>query len=249
MFSTVPIPKTTRLIGDAFTWSHYPMLENVLMDHMEEYYKMRWAPIFLLLMYQMKFFFIFFTCFMSISWTCAQSKEQQLFNNRLVRIIYHTASINGYTFDPEIYSGGEIPLTQRGKKNDSIHEIDSANITPLPINFNWKKLRDRIRCYYKTNVQNSKKRLATMLKNPSKTRNKDALIRVIGLTQDEPHLKMATSLDYQSKSVNHRSVSVTGGDRPLRDGKLIVGADVPAVLKRDNVAVPTKLHHDGKFSM
>jgi hypothetical protein len=48
-----------------------------------------------------------------------------------------------------------------------------------PEYFNFKKLRDRIRCYYKTHVQNSKKRLNTMLKNPTRPKNRDLLIKIV----------------------------------------------------------------------
>ena len=47
--------------------------------------------------------------------------------------------------------------------------------------FDDKKIRDRIRCFYKTHIQNAKKRLKTMLKDPEKRANVKALVRTIGL--------------------------------------------------------------------
>jgi hypothetical protein len=113
---------------------------------------------------------------------CPQSKQQQQFNNRLVGIIYHTAIKNGLTFCPLAYSGGTTPLTQR--KQPPMKARDDG-VEPLPPGFNYKKLRDRIRCYYKTHVQNSKKRLNTLLKNPSRPKNREILIRVANEVRSE----------------------------------------------------------------
>ena len=115
---------------------------------------------------------------------CPQSKQQQQFNNRLVSKIYHTAISLGYTFDPIAYTGGSTPLTERKKSKKE----PNPEYEPLPPGFNYKKLRDRIRCYYKTHVQNSKKRLTTILKNPTKPKNREILLRVVAEVRSEGYV-------------------------------------------------------------
>lgn len=114
---SVPEPQKT-LIEDGFYWKEFPACENVLYNHMAEYY--------------------------GISNIQRQSRMQQSFNKMLVDEVRDAAEEAGIAFDPS---------------------------------FTEKKLRDRIRCFYKTHLQNAKKRLVTLQKRPESWNNQ-AIVRV-----------------------------------------------------------------------
>lgn len=104
-----------KSIPEGFFWSHYPPLEAVLHDAMEEYY--------------------------TLSLITCQTTKQQQFNGELTDRIRQAAHDHGW----------DLPMSD-------------------------KELRDRIRCYYKTHIQNAKKRLLTMVGNPRKKANAKQLL-------------------------------------------------------------------------
>jgi hypothetical protein len=66
--------------------------------------------------------------------------------------------------------------------------------------FTDKKVRDRIRCFFKTHIQNAKKRLKTMVKNPTKRANAKALAQHMALIEEtgKENLALANSLPVEN---------------------------------------------------
>ena len=144
------LPPPGHVLPDKFIWSHYPPLEQVLKNYMEQYYEH--------------------------SINACQSAEQQQFNQSLVDYVHEAATARDWHFDPKRYRGGKL-------------------------------LRDRIRCYYKTHIQNAKKRLATMLRNPTKRSNAFHLIQEYDLIVETASKKeeVAASPASKKKSSTRRT--------------------------------------------
>jgi len=120
------------IISEGFYWKDYPACEQVLYNHMEEYYE--------------------------ISAIKKDYKVQQEFNNVLVEQVRQAATDTGCSVD-----------------------MDD------------KKLRDRIRCFFKTHLQNAKKRLATLQKHADAPENR-ALVAVFVRMVRRPELTYEASL-------------------------------------------------------
>jgi len=157
---------------------------------------------------------------------------------------------------------------------DKIRETSVDADLTFDETFNEKKLRDRIRCFYKTHLQNAKKRLGTLQKHPDWEEHQTALkvyIRAVrqNLTVEEsqklePNLKLkyqhqhqrtdATGATITTVSVeNRRSFGILHQQQRDEDRSGSGTATAAALLKRqieevDSKSKPTRDRLDSVWS-
>jgi len=87
-------------------------------------------------------------------------------------------------------------ILQQEFNNKLVHKVqEMASFYGWKFDFTFKALRDRVRCYFKTHIQNAKKRLKTMTKNPTKKANAKALASHLDLLE----MHEETKIDIQFK--------------------------------------------------
>eukprot|EP00979_Chaetoceros_neogracilis_P000444 scaffold107_cov269-Chaetoceros_neogracile.AAC.36 len=93
-------------------------------------------------------------------------------------------------------------ILQQEFNNKLVHKVqEMATFYGWEFAFTFKALRDRVRCYFKTHIQNAKKRLKTMTKNPTKKANAKALASHLDLLEMHEETKIDIQFKEDFKSV------------------------------------------------
>ena len=110
--------------------------------------------------------------------------EQILFDN--MAEYYHISSLNRQSKFQQAFNNKLVGIIQQ-KASENNLSFDRTS-------FDDKKLRDRVRCFFKTHLQNAKKRLGTLQKHPESEEHQKQLRNFIKCAKEHPLLEMFEKL-------------------------------------------------------
>jgi len=110
--------------------------------------------------------------------------EQVLFDN--MEEYYHISSLNRQSKFQQAFNNKLVGIVKQSASDNGL-SFDQKS-------FDDKKLRDRVRCFFKTHLQNAKKRLATLQKHPESEEHQKQLTKYIRCAKEQPLLKVLEKL-------------------------------------------------------
>ncbi|KAL7551073.1 hypothetical protein ACHAWF_014276, partial [Thalassiosira exigua] len=180
-----------KVIAEGFFWKDVPELEAILRGRMVEYYEMSENRpqskrqqefnnrlVDMIRAEATRCGYVFDPRSFGKKPTTKKSKEREPLAEATAEVAKAPEASKVFEADAASQSAAsrdvDAPGASEAATDDAVDPTDAAS----ELDFDVKKLRDRIRCYYKTHIQNSKKRLITMLRDPTRPRNRDALLRL-----------------------------------------------------------------------